>query len=231
MMVKLPLFPLNTVLYPSTPIALHIFEERYRLMIGRCVEQSSSFGVVLIRSGSEVDPGDPYIRQLRAQSGVSGEPEATSETIPFSTGTAVRITECHRLDDGRYYLNAVGLRRFRVQYLSQQEPYLIASVAYLPEQTTPDLPALAAALRDLYAHYWQSVAVVTGQQYEIDALPEDPVELSYALAHRLRVPMLRKQRWLEADAVTRLREISDAIRGELALIPGARPGGPRWATN
>jgi uncharacterized protein len=230
MTTKLPLFPLNTVLYPSAPIALHIFEERYRLMIGRCVEQSSSFGVVLIRSGSEVDPRDPYFRQLIEPQG-DGEPEAASETIPYSTGTAVRITECHRLEDGRYYLNAVGLRRFRVQYIAQQEPYLIASVAYLPEQTTPDLPAIAAALRDLYAHYWQSVAVVTGEQYEVDALPDDPVELSYALAHRLRVPMQRKQRWLEADAATRLREIRDAIRGELALIPGARPGGGRRATN
>ena len=60
---KLPLFPLNTVLFPGAPIQLHIFEERYRLMIGRCLEQSSPFGVVLIRSGSEVSPDDPWVRR------------------------------------------------------------------------------------------------------------------------------------------------------------------------
>jgi uncharacterized protein len=223
MTMKLPLFPLNTVLYPSAPIALHIFEERYRQMIARCLDQSSSFGIVLIRSGSEVRSDDPFIRQVREQLGES-EPAPANETIPFSTGTAVRITECHRLDDGRYYLNAVGLRRFRVQYVAQQEPYLIASVAFLPEQTSPALPAVAVELRELYAHYWRAVSGATGQEYAVEPLPEDPVELSYALAHRLRVELQRKQRWLEADAETRLREIGDAIRGELALIPGARPG-------
>src|SRR5690349_19805632 len=52
---KLPLFPLNTVLFPGVPLPLHIFEERYRLMIGRCIEQHAPFGVVLIR---ELDRAD-----------------------------------------------------------------------------------------------------------------------------------------------------------------------------
>ncbi|MFN8566879.1 MAG: LON peptidase substrate-binding domain-containing protein [Kouleothrix sp.] len=38
MTVKLPIFPLNTVLFPGAPIQLHIFEDRYRLMIGRCID-------------------------------------------------------------------------------------------------------------------------------------------------------------------------------------------------
>ena len=48
------LFPLNTVLFPGMPLPLHIFEERYKLMIGRCIEQERPFGVVLIQSGPEV---------------------------------------------------------------------------------------------------------------------------------------------------------------------------------
>lgn len=63
MTVKLPLFPLNTVLFPGAMIQLHVFEERYRLMVGRCIEQRSPFGVVLLRSGSEVNPNDPWFRQ------------------------------------------------------------------------------------------------------------------------------------------------------------------------
>ena len=54
MTYKLPLFPLNMVLFPGLPISLHIFEERYRLMIARCIEQNGPFGVVLIREGREV---------------------------------------------------------------------------------------------------------------------------------------------------------------------------------
>jgi len=49
----LPLFPLNTVLFPGMVLPLHIFEERYKLMIGRCVEDNRPFGVVLIARGEK----------------------------------------------------------------------------------------------------------------------------------------------------------------------------------
>ncbi len=74
MVQKLPIFPLNAVLFPGAPLQLHIFEERYRQMIGRCVEQNSPFGVVLIRVGSEINPDDPWVRrQIEAAGG--GDPE------------------------------------------------------------------------------------------------------------------------------------------------------------
>ena len=75
MTYKLPLFPLQTVLFPGAPILLHIFEERYRLMIGRCLEQNSPFGVVLIRQGTEVDP----------------------DAIPYGVGTTAQIRDSVRL--------------------------------------------------------------------------------------------------------------------------------------
>jgi Lon protease-like protein len=106
MTYKLPLFPLNTVLFPGMPISLHIFEERYRLMIGRCIEQNGPFGVVLIREGREVG----------------------GEAAPYPVGTTAAIGSNVRLDDGRYYLTATGQRRFRIQYFAQRQPYLLASV-------------------------------------------------------------------------------------------------------
>ncbi len=51
--MKIPLFPLKTVLFPGMPINLHIFEERYRLMINRCIDEQLPFGVVLIQKGEE----------------------------------------------------------------------------------------------------------------------------------------------------------------------------------
>ncbi len=58
--MELPLFPLNTVLFPGMKLPLHIFEERYKLMIDKCLEGDRTFGVSLIKLGSEV--GDPPFR-------------------------------------------------------------------------------------------------------------------------------------------------------------------------
>src|SRR3990172_3261195 len=108
-MERLPLFPLRTVLFPGMPLPLRIFEERYRLMIGRCLEQRAPFGVVLIRSGEEVGgPAEPY-----------------------DVGTTARIVRVQRLEDGRMNLVALGERRFRIVHLDRSEPHLSGDVDYL----------------------------------------------------------------------------------------------------
>lgn len=232
MTVKLPIFPLNTVLLPGAAIQLHIFEERYRLMIGRCLEQRSPFGVVLIRSGSEVSPDDPWFRQQVEAAG-GGDAELSrlrsqlgGEAVPHAVGTSAQISadESVRLDDGRYYLMAQGQRRFRIQYLVQRQPYSIASVVYLPEESAAVRPEMDGQLRGLYERYWAAVRALTGAVPPADPLPESVIDLSYWLAHRLQVPNQQKQHWLEADLATRLREMSAALRGELALLPNAEPG-------
>jgi Lon protease-like protein len=199
---KLPLFPLNTVLFPGAPLPLHIFEERYRLMIGRCIEQRAPFGVVLLREGVE-----------------------TSTNVAFvPVGTSAQIQEAVRLDDGRYYLVAVGQRRFRIQYLLQRLPYFVASVVYLPEEAGVAAAEGAQQLRALYGRYCAAISAATGARVEDEPLPGDVVELTYWMAHRLQVVNAQKQRWLEADVATRLREMVAALRGELALLPDAGPG-------
>jgi Lon protease-like protein len=227
---NLPLFPLNTVLYPGASIALHIFEERYRQMISACLDQSTLFGIVLIRSGSEIDPNDPFFRQLRERSGIT--PPNSTETIPVSVGTSARIVECHRFADGRYYLNAVGVQRFRVQTLIQRQPYLQATVKILAEPSEPTLQSLASDLHTLYKRFWKVAEAAIGQRQTVEALPEEPIELSYALANLLNVDSQLKQRWLEADTRTRLGELTEAIQSELALLPGQRSDGSSpWSLN
>ena len=78
-MYELPLFPLNTVLFPGMPIKLHIFEERYKLMISRCYTEGQPFGVALIKSGNEVG----------------------RKAEPFLVGCTAVITELEPLPDGR----------------------------------------------------------------------------------------------------------------------------------
>jgi Lon protease-like protein len=222
------------VLFPGAPIQLHIFEERYRLMIGRCLEQSAPFGVALMRQGSQISPDDPEIRRrleaadaLGAWAGASLEHElGKGEAVPYSIGTTAQIsvTESVRLNDGRYYLVAVGQRRFRIQYFVQRQPYLVASVAYLPEESAVAVIEPAGELREIYARYWAALSATTGADLPSEALPEDVIDLTYWMANRLQVDNTQKQRWLEADIATRLREMIAAIRTELALLPNTNPG-------
>ena len=102
-MYMLPLFPLNTVLFPGTPISLHIFEPRYREMVHTCLEDQRAFGVVLIQQGQEALPG---------------------QAEPYPVGCTARIVHSEKLDDGRYNLTAVGEERFRIRRLDNSKPYL-----------------------------------------------------------------------------------------------------------
>lgn len=205
---KLPLFPLGTVLFPGGTINLHIFEERYRLMIGRCIEENSPFGIVLIREGTEVLEGraDPRPAQ------------------PHEVGTIAQISTSVKLDDGRFLLTAVGAQRFRIQSIIQQVPYLIASVTTLSDEFSPRATLAARDLRVTYERYWQGIALATGLKAEIEDLPPDVVTMTYHLADRLQVTNERKQHWLEADVTARLREMTAVLRTELALMPRPGPG-------
>lgn len=208
---KLPLFPLGSVLFPGATINLHIFEERYRLMIGRCLEENTPFGVLLLREGEEVEEGRADPRPAE----------------PFMVGTTAEISASVKLDDGRILLTAVGAQRFRVEQFVQRAPYLIGAITPLPDELGPRTAVAARDLRLTYERYWQGIAAATGSQAEVEELPQDVVAMTYQLADRLQVNSQRKQRWLEAEVATRLREMTDVLRTELALLP--RPGTSRDA--
>jgi Lon protease-like protein len=104
-MAVIPLFPLNLVLFPSVPLPLHIFEERYREMIQRCIEESIPFGVVYHKGES-------------------------METIGCS---AVVQEVIKRYDDGRLDILSVGGERFEIESLDKSGLYLEATVRYLPD--------------------------------------------------------------------------------------------------
>lgn len=203
MIQQLPLFPLGTILFPGSTLNLHIFEERYRQMIGRCLEQNSPFGVVLIRDGDEVVEGRLGARAAE----------------PYNVGTMAQITANVRLDDGRYLLTAVGTKRFRVQYVVQRAPYIVAAVVALPDDPVSTAQAEAVELRRLYERYWQAMATATGTPFEVEELPDDALAMAYQLADRLQVPAAQKQRWLETDLRDRVQSMLAALREELALLP------------
>lgn len=200
-MQKVPLFLLNTVLFPGGQVVLHVFEERYRLMISRCLEQQRPFGVVLIKEGAEV----------------GGEAE------PTQVGTLAAITSAYGLADGRMYITATGLQRFRIQYVLHKQPYQVGSVTMLPEESGEPPHELAAQLAETYGRYRDVMRRIGDGAADLEDLPSDPLDMSYALADRMRVSVQHKQRWLEADVATRLREINAALRSELRMVPPLPP--------
>lgn len=217
----LALFPLSaTVLFPGSAVSLHIFEERYKLMISRCIALKEPFGIVLIREGDEV----------RMDNRVSAPVE------PHEVGTTAAITAAIRYDDGQMDIQAEGGARFRITQIVQTEPYLIAAVEMLEDQASVEQQVQADALEDIYERYRSTVAYATGVEHPLADLPSDPAAMSFELSTRLQVPTFSKQQLLEADLETRLEALTAALSDELSLLPpptGDKPlvSGNTWSLN
>src|ERR1700741_2500528 len=92
----IPIFPLpNVVLFPNVFLPLHIFEDRYRAMVGDALDEDRIIGMVLLRPGWE----SPY----------EGRPAV------YPVGCAGLITHAERLPDGRYNIVLQGIEKFRIQ--------------------------------------------------------------------------------------------------------------------
>ena len=115
----LPLFPLEVVLLPQTALPLHIFEERYKLMIGEAIEQRSEFGIVLAKEKALANVG--------------------------CTAAVERVTR--RYEDGRLDILTRGRRRFEILLLDEQKPYLRAGVHFFSDED--GRPAAPEAVRRL----------------------------------------------------------------------------------
>jgi uncharacterized protein len=119
----LPLFPLDLVLFPGTPLSLHIFEPRYREMISECMDQKKLFGVVRAKEDGVAEIGC----------------------------TAEIITLAKKYPDGRMDIVTEGRERFEIMQVNQERSFLQADVLYLqdePDGATAEEVAQAVTLRD-----------------------------------------------------------------------------------
>ncbi len=192
--VHLRLFPVHTVLFPGMPLPLHIFEDRYKLMIGECVRDELPFGVVLIRQGSEV--GGP------------------ARVHPI--GTVARIEQVEKLDDGRMNILALGEHRFRIAEIVQEEPYMSARVSFLPQLVSDldedELLDLSGAVGRAFVAYDRLTALVD-RDWEVQAgLPDDAADIAYLVASVMPLSPREKQALLAQDSVdTLLRTERNAL--------------------
>jgi len=101
---SLPLFPLNSVLYPGGYLPLQIFEVRYLDMIGKCFKANVPFGIVTLNQGSEV----------RQAPGNAAGGNSFAAEIFYPTGTLARITKLSRPQPGLMLIQCTGSQRFEV---------------------------------------------------------------------------------------------------------------------
>lgn len=201
MKYSIPLFPLNVVLFPGLPLQLHIFEPRYRQMIRKCLDHSSPFGVVYIRSGQEV-------------LGPNAE--------PYAVGCAAHIVQHEPLADGRCNIIVIGRERFRIHNLDlHSQPYMVAEVETMTLQNL-DHPAFRhhnRHLRPWVAAYLKLLGEANDAEVDIAGLPTEPLALSYFAAHLLQVPLEDRQQLLEIDQAQTLAVTLRAYyRKETALF-------------
>ena len=226
MTARLPLFPLNTVLFPGVVMPLHIFEERYRALVRDLIalppDSAREFGVVAIKVGYEV--GERGVQTIQR------------------TGCAALVTEVTANPDGTFEIIVVGRRRFHVERVEPTDDYLRADVEWLPDATggvtEDEAGQVAEGARDLFGVYREAVADLRGDDVLEGETPTDPVDLSYTLAAALVLSRADRQAMLEApDVVSRLRLGMRLMRQELKAmtalpsLPATSMARTRWSPN
>lgn len=186
--MRVPLFPLNTVLFPGGPLPLRIFEARYLDMVGRCLKEDSPFGVVLIREGGEVGPAETH-----------------------EVGTLARIVDWYQGSDGLLGVTARGERRFRVLATERQPDGLnVGEIELLPEEDDVPLPEEYRPMATILSGVLDDL----GRLYEdLEWRLDDAGWVTNRFVEILPIDLEEKQLCLEqSDPVQRLRLVQAVLK-------------------
>ncbi len=187
--LKLPLFPLHTVVFPGGPLPLRIFEPRYLDMVSRCLREGSGFGICLIRDGEEVG----------------------GAALTYEIGTLVRISDWHQREDGLLGLDVMGERRFRIQEREIRRDHLIiARVMLLPEEPAVPLPGQYRSMAELLGRIIEQV----GKPYrDLRQELDNATWVGHRLAELLPMAFVQRQYLLELnDPLLRLKNLEDVLK-------------------
>ena len=189
--MQVPLFPLNTVLFPGGPLPLRIFETRYLDMISNCLKTDAPFGVVLIREGSE-----------------------TGAAATHDIGTLARIVDWYQGSDGLLGVTAIGGQRFRLLSSRRQADGLnLGDIELLPDEAPLPLPQEYRAMPEILAGVLDDLGLL----YEsLERHMDDAAWVTSRFVEILPLDLEQKQRCLEdSDPQERLRlvqKLLDAAR-------------------
>lgn len=195
---SVPLFPLNTVLFPQMPLTLHIFEERYRQMVRDLRESGDRFCVALIHEGEEV----------------GGDAE------PCTVACLADVVHLRPLPNGRYFMIAVGAERVRILSLDKSsKPYMIGRVERWPESSVEAGSPLVSRVSRLFMEYADYLMKLTGEPLGDFTLPEDADTLSYIVATALQISTPDRQELLEIPGTkARLQAEVVLLQSELPVL-------------
>ena len=185
--MNVPIFPLNTVLFPGGPLPLRIFESRYIDMVGRCMKHDEPFGVVLIRDGREAGAATTY-----------------------SVGTLAKITDFYQGSDGLLGVTAIGGQRFNLLSSDRQADGLnVGEIELIPDEAPMPLPQELSGM----SHILENVLDDLGRLYESqDRRLDDAVWVTYRFFEILPIDLEQKQASLESsDTAARLTAVSQLL--------------------
>ena len=198
-MTVLPMFPLGSVLFPSMPAALRIFEERYIVMLSKVLgEEPAEFGIVLIERGSEVGGGEQR----------------------FPIGTVAQITQVEA-SEGFIGLVAQGSRRIEIVEWLDDDPHPQAEVRELPElEWQESLRPLRQQAEQLVRRTIAQASEFVEQQWPADiVLDDDPVAAVWQLAGIAPVGPLDQMTLLRSSTTEALlRGIIEATGGAAEML-------------
>lgn len=188
---KLALFPLPVVLFPGSILPLHIFEPRYKVMVGECMENGRVFGV-LPAEGDAIRP----------------------------VGCTAKISSVlRRYPDGRIDILTTGAERFRVSAYDNSQPYLQGQVTYFKDKT-PDSPLALQSLSSEVIKAYQKLADIVFPEgaANLDIKPEPHGSTAFFIASALCLPFDFRRQLLESiseeERLCMLKRVIDGALGE-----------------
>lgn len=188
----LPLFPLNTVVFPGGQLPLRIFEQRYLDMIKRAIADETPFGICAIREGAE-----------------TGSP-----AVPYDVGTRMRITDWDMPQTGILHIETAAQTRFIIRNM-RSEPNglligIVEDISVEPATPVPDGLELAVEiLRHIINEYGDTHF---SEPHELD----NAVWVGYRLSEVLPLALSIKQNLLEMnDGIMRLRILTEFLKKKI----------------
>ncbi|MET9500177.1 LON peptidase substrate-binding domain-containing protein [Streptomyces sp. NPDC006259] len=224
--VRLPLFPLNTALFPGLVLPLNVFEERYRALMHDLLkipeEEPRRFAVVAIRDGHEVAPAAPgmpdqtALPQRGPAAGFGDDPVKAFHSV----GCVADAATVRERADGTFEVLATGTTRVRLVSVDASGPFLVAELEELTEEPGDGAGALAEGVLRAFRQYQKRLAGARERSLSTGAdLPDEPSVVSYLVAAAMMLDTPTKQRLLQApDTASRLRDELTLLRAETAIL-------------
>lgn len=193
----LPLFPLNTVLFPGGHLALKVFEARYLDLMGRCLRHAEPFGVVALLQGAEVGADEPRLEMA-------------------ACGVLARIDDVDAEQAGILLVRCTGLQRFRLLQAPTQQPgglWTARAARVADDASAPLEPALAGTAEGLARLAARLEAKGQPLPWQGPAHLDDAGWVANRWCELLPVPVATRQKLLELeDAAARLRLVDEFLR-------------------